>query len=127
MRKAAGILMIIYGVKGIGTYVGPIFLEGWGAFRWRYIDIAYWLSYVIPVVFIIIGGVFCLKGKYWKLCFASSLCLSVFMFFDALPTFYLLQPLDMPYLGVQLILLPWGIIPIIFVLLRKSEWSESQA
>ena len=127
MRKAAGILMIMYGVKGIVIYVGPILMEGWGAFRWRYIDIAYWLLYVIPVVFIIIGGVFCLKKEYWKLCFASSLCLSVFMFFDALPTFYLIQSLNMHYLGVQLILLAWGIIPVILVLIRKSEWQEISA
>ena len=126
MRIAAGILMIMYGVKTIGIYISSIFLYGWD-FRGDYFDLALFLISIIAPVLFITGGVFCLKRKYWKLCFASSLCLSVFVFFDAMPTFYLLEFLNMPYWGVGSLLLPWGILPIIFVCVRKSEWQEISA
>jgi hypothetical protein len=125
MRIAAGILMIMYGVKTIGLYVSSIFLYGWD-FRGDYLDLALFLISIIAPVFFITGGVFCLKRKYWKLCFASSLCLSVFVFFDGMPTLYLLEPLNIPSWVVGPLLLPWGILPIIFVWLRKKEWQEIQ-
>jgi hypothetical protein len=126
MIIAAGILMIMYGLKTLGIYVSSIFLYGWD-FRGDYLDLALFLLSIIAAVFFITGGVFCLKRKYWKLCFASSLCLSVFVFFDVLPTFYLLESLNMPYRGLGPLLLPWGILPIILVCVRKSEWQEISA
>jgi hypothetical protein len=125
MRIAAGILMIMYGVKTTGLYASYLFLDE-GGFNVYYLD-PFVLISIIAAVFFITGGVFCLKRKYWKLCFASSLCLSVFVFFDAMPTFYLLESLNMPYWGVGPLLLPWGILPIILVCLRKSEWQEISA
>ena len=125
MRIAAGILMIMYGVKTTGLYASYLFLNE-GGFNGYYLD-PFVLISIIAAVFFITGGVFCLKRKYWKLCFASSLCLSVFVFFDAMPTFHLLEFLNMPYWGVGPLLLFWGIFPIIFVCIRKSEWQEISA
>jgi len=125
MRIAAGILMIMYGVKTTGLYASYLFLNE-GGFNGYYLD-PFVLISIIAAVFFITGGVFCLKRKYWKLCFASSLCLSVFVFFDAMPTFHLLEFLNMPYLGVGQLLLAWGILPLIFVCIRKSEWQEISA
>lgn len=126
MIIAAGILMIMYGLKTLGIYVSSIFLYGWD-FRGDYLDLALFLLSIIAAVFFITGGVFCLKRKYWKLCFASSLCLSVFVFFDVLPTLNYLESLNMPYWVVGPLLLPWGILPIILVCVRKSEWQEISA
>ena len=66
MRIAAGILMIIYGVKAIGTFVG--FLSDVG-FYWFYhpgYTLALHLIVIITAAFFTTGGVFCLKKKYWK-------------------------------------------------------------
>ena len=126
IRIAAGILMIMYGVKTIGIYISSIFLYEWD-FRGDYFDLALFLISIIAAVFFITGGVFCLKMKYWKLCFASSLCLSVFVFFDVIPTARFFESPNIPSWVVSPILLPWGIVPIILVCLRKSEWQEISA
>jgi hypothetical protein len=123
MRIAAGILMIMYGVRTIGFLVASPVSD------WGYADYLDPLDLVVIIsnVFIITGGVFCLKRKYWKLCLASSLCLLLFMIFDKYPfypvpfKFYIHTWLHMT------LYLPWGIIPLIFVLLRKSEWQEISA
>jgi hypothetical protein len=118
MRKAAGILMILYGVKTIGFFVGFRSETGW-VFPDEFLA-DFLIGVIIAAVFIITGGVFCLKRKYWKLCFTSSLLLCPFMFFDL---YYL-----PPYSSWFKVLSPLiGIPPIIFVCLRKREWSESQA
>jgi hypothetical protein len=124
MRIAAGILMIIYGVKTIGTFVGFLSERGFDFS----LD-ALSLIVIITAVFFTTGGVFCLKRKYWKICFASSLCLLLFMIYDL----HLLFPvsfvaLNIPFwVLIPLYLPPWGILPQIFVCLRKSEWQEISA
>jgi hypothetical protein len=125
MRIAASILMIIYGVKTIGIYVSSIFLDEWG---FRGYALALFLISIIAAVFFITGGVFCLKRKYWIICFVSSLCLLVFMVFDLTPTAYFLHEFSniLPSV-VSPLLLTSGILPLIFVLLRKSEWQEISA
>ena len=125
MRKAAGILMIMYGVKAIGLLVS----SPTGYLDEKFIDYSFpWgLFVIIPAVFIITGGVFCLKRKYWKLCFASSLVLLLFMIIDFLFLFPF-PPGDVTYWWVNRTLFPpWGILPLIFICLRKREWSESKA
>ena len=115
MRIATGILMITYGVKAIGFLVSSL-SEGFIDYRFPW-----GLFVIIPAVFIITGGVFCLKRKYWKICFASSLCLLLFMIFDL----YFLFPVPLEYIPFWVhipLSLPWGILPQIFVCLRKSEW-----
>jgi len=76
MRIAAGILMITYGLKAIGFLVSSLSM---GFIDYRF---PWGLIVIIPAVFIITGGDFCLERKYWKLCFASSLVLLLFMIFD---------------------------------------------
>ena len=126
MRIAAGILMIMYGVKMIGFLVGS--LSEWGFHG--YLD-ARSLFVIISAVFIITGGVFCLKRKYWKICFASSIVLLVFMIFDLFPTARAARVslgfLNIPYWVVIPLFPPWGILPLIFICLRRSEWQEISA
>ena len=120
MRKATGILMIIFGVATIGFhfefadyYVAPS----------NYLTVT--LFTILAVVPIITGGVFCLKRKHWKLCFALSLWLLLFMilFLLSLPSI----EIRFRYIWVPCFLIPMGILPQIFICLRRSEWSESQA
>jgi hypothetical protein len=83
MRTAAGILMVVLGTI-MGTFVALVELTlGEGSMNYaRFILFA-----IIPLavaVFVITGGVFCLKRKYWKLCFTSSLVLlllDLYLFF----------------------------------------------
>ena len=120
MRKAAGILLIILGVAAIGLSIASV--SGL---------ITYYIKYNQPTppdylyiiiaafaVFFITGGVFCLKRKYWRPCFTSSLLLHVFM---------TLLLFIFPWaFFLWLWLIPVWILPLIFISLRKSEWSESQ-
>ena len=75
MRKAAGILMIIYGVITLSGSV--VFLSLYGI-RISAYEPPFHLFIIIWAVFITPGGVFCLKRKYWKICFTSSLFLLLF-------------------------------------------------
>jgi hypothetical protein len=125
MRIAAGILMILYGLKTIG------FLVAYPVSEWGYADYLDPLDLVIIIsnVFIITGGVFCLKRKYWKLCLASSLCLLLFMIFDLYPL-YRVPFKFFIHIHIRLYMtlyLPMGILPLIFVLRRESEWQEISA
>ena len=128
MRIAAGILMIIYGVKAIGSLVGFLSEEGFYVFYAHGYTLALNLIVIITAVFFTIGGVFCLKRKYWKICFASSICLLLFMVYDL----HLLFPvmfiaINIPSWVHMTLALPWGIIPQIFICLRKSEWQVRYA
>jgi len=123
MRIAAGILMILYGVKTIVFVV--VNLIGWGflPIGWGWYHYPLWM-HLIPIIsaaFIITGGVFCLKKEYWKICFASSIYLLIYMmlveFWYRFPTTYVNIPLSIPL----------GVLPQIFICLRKSEWQEISA
>jgi hypothetical protein len=124
MRKAAGILMILYGLKTIGFVVAYL-IGGWAflpiGFGWYQYPLWMHLIPIISAVFIITGGVSCLKKKYWKICFASSICLLIYImlveFWYRFPNTYVNIPLS----------ILCGILPLIFICLRKSEWLESQA
>ena len=119
MRIAAGILMILYGVKTIGIYVSSIFLYEWD-FRGDYFDLALFLISIIAAVFFITGGVFCLKMKYWKLCFASALVTLLIMIMWL--TGYVTDSIWSAWV-VSMV----GTFPIIFVCLTKKEWQEISA
>lgn len=117
MRKAAGIVMIIFGMTAVGIYFE---FAKYNVAPPQYL--AATLLTIFAVVPIITGGVFCLKRKYWKLCFALSLWLLIFMIL-----FLLSSPSPTTLIGTRLLwvpclFIPMGILPQIFVLLRKSEW-----
>jgi hypothetical protein len=141
MRKAAGIILIIYGVTTMGS-----FLPEWIRFNLIQsnpssgIQPEPSLGFAIPSlvlgldrgpvyepliitvllsIFFIIGGVFCLKRKYWALCFISSLFLHFWMIVSFLGDF-------ITYFWYGF-LVPGAILPLIFICLRKSEWQEISA
>ena len=120
MRKAAGILMTIFSMTTVGIYFE---LAKYYVAPPNYLAVT--LLTIFAVVPIITGGVFCLKRRYWRLCFALSLWLLLFMilFLLSLPSI----EIRFRYIWVPCFLIPMGILPQIFICLRRSEWSESQA
>jgi len=109
MRKAAGIIMIILGVTTMGVFVYRG-IQG-------YYHLAFTLLMSFLSVFVITGGVFCLMRKYWTVCFISSLLLA----FSA-------NLLWAWFFGHLIYLfIAGGIIPLIFVCLRRREWQEFPA
>jgi hypothetical protein len=125
MRKAAGILMIIFSVATIGFY-----FEFAGYFVSPSNYLAVTLFVILSVVPIITGGGFCLKRKYWKLCFAFSLWLLFFVILFYSPRLSSViqgqTPVWLPYGWPPCFLTPMGILPQIFICLRKREWQEQE-
>jgi len=119
MRKAAGIMLIILGMWGlIGLISGIIVLSDSGMnpylpfFLWR----------IICIPFFVIGGVFCLRKKYWRVCLASAL-LAVFIGI-AIVVAPLLEGRHFFMAWQTWILVLGALIATIFISLRKREWQE---
>jgi hypothetical protein len=127
MRKAAGIILIIYGAISLFFFI-PVLLMHLHLPSDPVLNI----FFIISNAFIVTGGVFCLKRKYWKLCFASTLLTVLLMIYwiYGLTGFRFPPPASIfPALDWCLLLLTIiaGALPIIFVCLRKSEWQEISA
>jgi hypothetical protein len=124
MRIAAGTLMIVVGIALLVNFVPLLIEDGIATYDLPFFN----LVMVISALFSVTGGVFCLKRKYWGVCFASALLLFVL---TALLIFILsvLCSLGNEYTppGWSWFPIPVGILPIIFVCLRRREWQESQA
>lgn len=115
MRKAAGILMLILGVTWLFTLVLVFLDTGIPAF-----GLPLDLLGILWGAFLVTGGVFCLKRRYWRVCFSSALAAVVLMIL------YLMGPLETAG-WLDWFVIITGILPMIFVSLSKGEWSQSQA
>jgi hypothetical protein len=123
MRIAAGVLMIILAMAL--TYI--VYLGGEGVMDIRTFDLWFSLFIIISGVFLVTGGVSCLRRRYWKLCFTAAL-FAIFVMILWLGLFgeSLFFPGGPPRLYLaHLVFIAGGILPIIFVRLRKREWRES--
>jgi len=116
MRKAAGILMIISGIILIFYYAQLLATYGYTAGMWIPIAgrLPSWVSPVlftsafVAAVFVLVGGIFALRRKHWKMCLAANIPSTVFLM------------LMIVIYGLI------GILAILFVCLRKREWQEFQ-
>ena len=121
LRKAAGILLIIFGAAAIGLSIvnvsGLITYHMGGYTPQPTPDYLYIITAALGVLFIT-GGVSCLKKKLWGLCFTSSILIHILM---TLSIF-----LPWTYHWWFYLIAVW-IVPLIFICQRKSEWSESKA
>jgi len=115
MRKAAGIMLIIFGILLLNTVVSA--LRGYGISVYQ---IAFNLLMIIPVAFLITGGIFCLQKKYWRVCLASA-WLAVLIVILWLTGSH---PTDLDWVSWVFSIL--GTLSIIFVYLAKAEWKEIQ-
>jgi hypothetical protein len=122
MRIAAGIMMMVVGIALLVGFVPRLAEDGVGTYDLPFIN----LVVVTSALFFVTGGVFCLRRKFWKVCLASSLLLLVLLAFLLL-VFWVLWSLLYAPVWWMAVPIPLGILPIVFVCLRKGEWSESQS
>ena len=111
MRQAAGIMLIIFSMLLLNTVVSA--LRGYDI---HVNEIVSNLLMIIPVAFLIAGGILCLMKKYWKVCLASA-WLAVFIMIVSLTGF---PPSGLEWLSWVFSIL--GTLSIIFVYLTKEQW-----
>jgi len=123
MRKAAGIILIIFGALGV---IGLVrFLTGLvNTLSFIPVEmVPSILIQIVPIAFFIIGGVFCLRRKHWRVCLASAS-------FEAIIGIFVVVMLSLGraiYTGEWW--RPWiavvaAVISVIFILRTKKEWQE---
>ncbi len=112
MRKAAGIMLIIVGMYIIVVEIIFMYTIGSYVFALSLLPIAL-------EALIVTGGIFCIRKRYWGLCLASAL-IAVYFVIRLLIIHYRLV---FPWERVLPIL---GILPIVFVCIKRKEWKEIQ-
>ncbi len=125
MRQAAGIILIILGVAALSLFivnVSGLITNPYEDFMQTPPDYVFIIIATLAVFFIV-GGVFCLKKRNWRLCFTSSLFLHIFMTVLIFSQLFFFSWMLLLWLS----LIPVWVLPLIFICLRKNEWSESQA
>ncbi len=127
MRKAAGIVLIISGIVGIVGVVMSLSTSNIYIELLRYLHLILWR--IGSGAFLVIGGVFCLRRRYWRACLVSALFALFIGLFSTIDY--------VTYIGTNItpfgpIAMTWGIwivllgavISTIFIIRRKKEWSE---
>jgi uncharacterized membrane protein YphA (DoxX/SURF4 family) len=119
MRIAAGIMLMIGGMASLFCYVPFLQFMNVNLFVFDPIFIP---LLMFSAAFVFTGGIFCLNGEYWKLCFAAALLaflIMIYWIYAATGGFS--HPLSAypPFIT--------GTLPIIFVCIRKREWQEISA
>jgi hypothetical protein len=115
MRQAAGIMLIIFSMFLLNTAISA--LSGYDIHVY---DLVFNLVLIIPVAFLITGGIFCFVKKYWKVCLASAWLAVFFMILWLTGS----HPYGLDWLSWVFPIL--GTLSIIFVYLTKQEWKEIQ-
>jgi len=129
MRRAAGIILIILGIVGL---IGLVMsLSGIYVELLRYSYVILWR--IGSAALLVIGGVFCLRRRYWRACLASALFA---LFIGISSTIDYLRYITTNRMGpVGPISMTWGIwilllgavISAIFISLTRKEWQKSLA
>jgi len=116
MRIAAGILMILLG-SALAFFLGVIIMLDILLFDVPIPQDVLFLDIFIVIsgVYSVIGGLFCVLRRYWKVCFSSAL-----LFLGIVIYFRVDSPASVSFI-------PLGILPLIFLILRKKEWQKPQA
>jgi hypothetical protein len=116
MRQAAGIMLVIFGMLLLNTLVSA--LRGYDIHVYEIVSN---LLMIIPVGFLITGGIFCLQKKYWKVCLASA------WFAVLIMILWLTGSHPDAFLWLSWVFSILGTLSIIFVYLTKEEWKEIQS
>lgn len=123
MRKAAGIVLIIFGAWAVISLVR--LLTGL-VNTFSFIPVSMVPTILLqsaPIAFFIIGGVFCLRRKHWRVCLASAS-------FGALIGIFVVVTVSVGraiYTGEGWV--PWvattaAVISVIFISRTRKEWLE---
>jgi hypothetical protein len=121
MRKAAGIILTIFGGLGVASLVR--LLTGLvNTFSFIPVEmVPTILMQIGPSAFFAIGGVFCLRRKHWRVCLASAS-------FAALIAIFVVVTVSIGraiYMGEAWI--PWitvlaAVVSVIFISRTRKEW-----
>ena len=114
MRIAAGILMVAFGL-----FLFTVMVSSVPHYNVDFYGLGFSLLLLIPTLFILTAGVFCLERKYWKLCYASALVTLVIMI-----VWLISHAADS--VGLAWVFSAVGTLPIVFISLMKKEWQETQ-
>jgi len=120
MRKAAGIILIIYGVVSLVIYVFVLHVMQLHLYLFFDPSRILFILFIISKAFIVTGGVFCLMRKVWGLCFASALLAVSIIIYEMTGLRFL--PLASDWWIWWSLIIITGALPIIFVCIRKREW-----
>ena len=121
MRIVAGIMLIGLGVLGL-TRVITLLSELVDTFSFVPVSaVPTMLFEIAPSAFFVIGGVFCLKRRYWRVCLASA------SFAIFIHLFFVVGSLLSPYVFAGR--MAWAMIApmacaIVFIARTKKEWRE---
>jgi hypothetical protein len=121
MRIAAGIILIILGVLGLGGLIIPL-----SAFiiNFSFVPVCAVITIlgcIVQVAFFITGGILCLRRKYWWLCLALASFAVIIELFGGVGRLLSL----IFFTGwINWILLLGAVISIIFISIRRKEWQE---
>ena len=130
MRIAAGIILIILGVLGL---VGLVLILSNSGIYLPVLPVILWR--IGSGALLVIGGVFCLKKRYWGACLASAL-LALFIGISSTIDYLRYMPTGrMGPFWEGGISMTWGIwilalgavISTIFICLTKKVWQKSLA
>jgi len=116
MRKAAGVLLIIFGVFLLVAEIST--LETLVVYWHRTQFFPLRLLHIVFPVIIVAGGILCIVRRYWGVCLASAL-LVLYMVIGWLISGY--KSLDLEQLVLPIVL---AVLPIILVCTRRKEWQE---
>ena len=109
MRKAAGVMLIIVGLYILVVEITTLYTIGSYLFAFS----------VLPIVLaalIITGGILCIRKRYWVVCLVSAL----------IPVYFVIRlfMIDHRFLPWEWILPIAGILPIVFICIKRKEWRE---
>jgi hypothetical protein len=110
MRIASGVMLIIVGVYIVVGEITILHVVGSHLFA---------LS-VFPIILAaltVVGGVFCIRKRYWVVCLVSSL----------IPIYFVIRLFVIGYrfMPWEWILPVLAFLPIIFICIRRKEWKET--
>ena len=123
MRKAAGIILIIFGALGVVSLVR--LLTGL-VNTLSFIPVSMVptiLLQIAPSVFSTIGGVFCLRRTHWRVCLASASFAALIRIF-AVVTVLVGRAINMGEAWVPWISVLAAVISVIFISRTREEWQE---
>jgi hypothetical protein len=128
MRIAAGIILVILGVLDLRSLI--ILLRGFVT-TFSSIPVSAVptiLLVIVRVPFFVTGGIFCLTGKYWRVCLASAsfaVFIGIFGVVGQLLSRYIFENWSAWGTARLVVLLLAAVIAVIFILRTKREWQET--
>jgi hypothetical protein len=123
MRKAAGIVLIVFGALGV---IGLVRLLTGLVNTLSFIPVSMVpsiLMQIAPIAFYVVGGVFCLRRKHWRVCLASASFAALIGVF-AVVMLLLGRAIVSGQVWTLWIGVVGAVISVIFISRTRKEWKE---